>query len=421
MTIRHTVSQIAHAPRRAVDWLQPPASGDFYFPELDGLRALAILVVLVHHAWAVVGSPQIVVPVGGAMANLTPIFSSGHIGVNLFFVLSGFLLSFPFLNAYFQRRPAPSVSKYYVRRFLRIAPAFYVAVLLQVVLGTTRWFQGGAEAWRTIPAHLTFLFNFSILSQSAINGAFWTLSIEMQFYIVLPLILLLVFKRKALLAVLGVIALGLGWRFMAFQLYSGDFFGLIFNSEYQLPYQLLQFGVGIAACAIYLWIHHRRQWVTRQPQRMRRLGIGLSLVGVTVVVWLCYRMFNSSFWSGGVDYYFLKIGITLGFGCLLMGTLYAPLSLRQVWRNSPARFIGIVSYGIYLWHFPLFFWISTWPWLAPLAPPKQLQILLVIGPLIAILAGFLSLVLVERPFIRLGSRKTALKLPTVPTQPITDA
>lgn len=421
MTIRQSFSQISHAPRRLVDWIQPPASGDFYFPELDGLRALAILLVIVHHSWVVAGAPKIVVPVGGIGVDLTPVFATGHVGVNLFFVLSGFLLSFPFLTAYFQRRPAPSVRKYYMRRFLRIAPAFYVAVLLQVALGTTRWFLGGSEAWQTIPAHLTFLFNFSPLAQSAINGAFWTLSIEVQFYLVLPLIMYLVIKRRSVLAVFGIIALGLGWRIVIFQIYAGDLNELIFNSEYQLPYQLLQFSVGIAACAIYLWIHHRRQWVMRSPQRMRLLGMGLSLIGVIVVAWLCYRLVNVSFWKGGLDYYFLKIGITIGFGCLLLGTLYAPAAVRRVWHNSPARLIGIVSYGMYLWHFPLLYWISTWPGVAPLAAPKQLQILLVIGPIVVILVGFMSLVLIERPFIRLGARKRLATIPPAATRPILDA
>ena len=420
MTVQQRLDRIVHAPKELVDRLQPPASGDFYFPELDGLRALAICFVIIYHAWWVAGTPQVVVPVGSAAINLTPVFGAGFIGVYLFFVLSGFLLSFPFFNAYFQQRPFPSVRRFYWRRLLRIVPAFYVAILLQVALGTPHWFQGGPDAWRTIPAHLTFLFNFSIQAQSAINGVFWTLGIEMQFYLVLPLIMYLIFKRKAKLVAIALVVIGFGWRYIVFRNFPTSQNEVIFYGEHQFPYHLLLFGVGIAACALYLRIHNRPRRAEQPARRWMRAGVGLSLIGVSVVAWASYRMVSVAFWSGGFDYYLLPIVIAIGFGCLLLGAVYMPAALRRIWSNSPTRFIGIVSYGMYLWHFPILFWISTWPWIAPLAPLQQLQSLLVIGLTTAAIVGLVSLVLVERPFIRLGLRKWQSGR-SLATRPITDA
>ena len=400
--------------------MQPPASGNFYFPALDGLRALAIFWVIIYHSWWVSHIPPVVVSIGGTTLNLTPVFGVGFIGVYLFFVLSGFLLSFPFLRACFQQKPFPSVRKYYLRRILRIVPAFYAAVLLQVILGTPHWFLGGAEAWRTIPAHLTFLFNFSGQSQSAINGVFWTLSVEMQFYIMLPLIMYLVYKRKALFTTIAIIAIGLGWRFIVFRIYTTNSDQVIFYGEHQFPYHLLLFGIGIVMAAIYLWIHYRKQWVERLPRRMAALGLGLSLIGILTVWWSSYRMISTSVWSGGIDYYLLPIGVALGFGCLLLGALYAPVLIRRIWTNNFARLIGIVSYGMYLWHFPILYWISTWAWEVPPAAPQQLQTLLVMGLAASVLVGLASLVLIERPFIRWGARKQRSVLSSVAPQPIVD-
>jgi peptidoglycan/LPS O-acetylase OafA/YrhL len=418
MSITRSTARLANIPSTLLERLQPAPSGGFYFPQLDGLRALAILWVVVYHAWYVAKNPIIRLQIGAQTLDLTLIFSVGHIGVNLFFVLSGFLLSFPFLNRCYRNQSFSSVRQYFGRRILRIVPAYYAAVLLQVILWPSKSWANALEACKSILGHLTFLFNFFQTMPGTINGAFWTLAIEMQFYLVLPLLMYLVYKRKALFTTGVVVAMAMGWRYRVYRIHSGNDFSMFFYGD-QFPYQALQFGVGIMASAVYLHIHHRTNWRERSPRQIAALGLGLSLSGIALVGWLVYRMVHVNFWGGGVDYYLLKIGIALGFGCLLLGALFAPSLAQFVWRNSLARFIGIVSYGMYLWHFPLLYSIGTWGWVSELPAPKQLQVLAVLGTLVSVIVGLFSLILIERPFIQLGHKtrphpsSTRLGSPTV--------
>ena len=405
--------RLANAPKALLERLQPAPSGDFYFPELDGLRSLAILWVVIYHAWYVAKNPPVLLQIGGGALDLTLVFCVGHVGVNLFFVLSGFLLSLPFLDRFYRNRPFPSVRRYLERRMLRILPAYYAAVLLQVVWGHTGWLTRISAGWTNILSHLTFLFNFSQVMQGALNGTFWTLAIEMQFYLVLPVLMYLVYKRKARLTALALIVMAMGWRYRVYRLHSASESSMFFFGD-QFPYQALQFGVGILASAIYLHIHHRTNWRERRPRQMAALGLGLSLSGIALVGWLVYRMVHVDFWGGGVDYYLLKIGIASGFGCLLLGALYAPRFIQFVWRNSLARFIGIVSYGMYLWHFPLLDSMGTWSWVRGLPALNQLQVLAILGTLVSVMVGLLSLIIIERPFIRLGRKTGRHPLPARP-------
>jgi peptidoglycan/LPS O-acetylase OafA/YrhL len=409
------ITQFATRPDNALqaflEILSPPASGGFYFPELDGLRGLAIIWVIIFHAWYVAGNPAVRIPIGSATLDLTVVFALGYIGVYLFFVLSAFLLSFPFVNAFYSSQSFPSVRRYLWRRVLRIVPAYYGAIFLQVGLVPAQWYISSQASWQDILSHLTFLFNFFPLMQETINGAFWTLSIEMQFYLVLPFLVLMIYKRKALLTSIVVIALALVWRYSIYHLYSGNANNDLYFYGDQFPYQILQFGVGILVCTAYLYMHYQKHWLKQSPRRMVILGDGFVVLGVVLISWFSLRQATVNFRESEIDYYLLRVGIVVGFGCLLLGTLYASSAVRYVWKNGLARFLGIVSYGAFLWHIPLLYALMNWDWVKSLGRLEQLQVLVVAGILLSSAFGLCSLVLIERPFMRLGHNKQTRPIP----------
>lgn len=415
MAIRVTrcVTYLDEALQAFLEILQPPASGDFYFPELDGLRGFAITWVIIFHAWYISGNPAVRIPIGSATLDLTAIFAVGYIGVYLFFVLSAFLLSFPFVNAFYRSESLPSVRRYIWRRVLRIVPAYYAAIFLQVSLIPPQWYIGTQVYWQDILSHLTFLFNYFPSTQGTINGAFWTLSIEMQFYLVLPFFMLMIYKRKALLTSLVVIVLALGWRYSIYCLYSTISNNDLYFYGDQIPYQILKFGVGILACTTYLYLHYQNSWLKQLPRQRATLGNSFVVLGVALIGWLSYRQVTVNFRESGFDYSLLRIGFAVGFGCLLLGSLYASTAVRYIWKNGLVRFLGIVSYGAFLWHIPLLYGLVHWDWAKSLSSLQQLQVLLVGGIPLSFAFGLCSLVLIERPFIRLGHNKQRRSLPTV--------
>ena len=149
-------------------------SGSTYFYELESIRGLAILLVFLFHAYGIStgGKPQ-------ETSLLMSFVVMGNTGVTLFFVLSGFLLSLPWLKKIVNPDAAkPGVRNFYVARALRVIPLYYCAVLFSIIV-TGNWLVG-------IKA-LGFVFvGFENLPYSVV---WWTLSTEVQFYLLLPVFL----------------------------------------------------------------------------------------------------------------------------------------------------------------------------------------------------------------------------------------
>src|SRR3989440_2382223 len=182
---------------------------------LDGVRACAILFVMVFHINRITGDNL-------WSSSENPLASSvstaGGTGVTLFFVLSGFLLFMPFAKALLLTTQWPLNRVFYLRRFLRIIPGYYVSLLLLILFLHPEYLH--RDHLKDLLLFVTFFMDSSRATFRQLNGPFWTLATEWQFYMILPLIapgiaLLMrrVPMRKRLQAVstffLGVIAPGL--------------------------------------------------------------------------------------------------------------------------------------------------------------------------------------------------------------------
>ena len=143
----------------------------------DALRAVAILAVVVHHVAKLSGFR-----IGGTTHELTFL---GTWGVDCFFVLTGFLLSGPFLRTIVDSAAVPSLKLFWRRRFLRIYPLY--AVCLLVSTGDLA-LRGAAPTFGDLLAHATFTHNFFPSFMPSINGPLWTMALDAQFYLVLPLV-----------------------------------------------------------------------------------------------------------------------------------------------------------------------------------------------------------------------------------------
>jgi peptidoglycan/LPS O-acetylase OafA/YrhL len=292
-------------------------TGRFY-PQLDGLRAVAVVLVLMHHM------EDLSLP--GALRYLS---SLGWIGVDAFFVLSGFLITKILLGC---EPGIRSFGLFVLRRTLRTWP-LYFAVLLIAYL-TIRHDPAGREInWLQ---HVFFLQNYTPAFIARCVAPTWSLCIEEHFYFLWPFMVFLV-PRRALLWVLPVIFVVLPF---------GRFWGLHDAFTYEQLYTETQFHLdglvaGSLVALLLSWYNVRSRpmiWVARS---CLILGIGAAFLGF-------WRSWDA---VTGHNVVFGFTSLAIAFAGLLLLLLHGESSiLIKVFSLGPLRYIGRISYGIYILH-----------------------------------------------------------------------
>jgi peptidoglycan/LPS O-acetylase OafA/YrhL len=353
-------------------------------PELDGLRGLAALSVLVFHCWLY----TMVVPDAGRHVSGIPfVYSNLRLGLVLFFVLSGFLLYGPWVRAALEQRSAPRVASYFKRRALRVLPAYYLALIGAIVL---LWPHGGSTGVR-LPESADLWTFFALVPNyfegplMSLNPPVWTLIVEISFYAVLPLLGWIALRLRPERFSQAMFPLALLVGGIAFNAWLTDHRA---EAPVQLgkllPAMLPYFAIGMLAAVL---AHGRRP--------SRRAGWlligGGALVVYANVRWKLYAV-------GTKDVVILRDAIAAaGFASIVVGC--AAPQLRRVIGSRPLAALGAISYAIYLWHVPLLLWLRA----EGLLPSSTLGALLVVlPPTLAISTA--SWLLVERPAIALGRR-----------------
>ena len=228
-------------------------------PALDGLRGIAILTVVVFHGVESFGMAGPLLPLGG-FDLATPLYS-GWMGVNLFFVLSGFLITHHLLRRWRGNVTRADIGQYLLMRWIRIVPTYYV-VLLVAASGIVPYHVVQAEylGWQVF-YHLFLLQDYL---PSGILGPFWSLGVEEKFYLVMPVALLIAWKlgsaRRELAFLLTIAVLPLGIRLLAYQ-GAESLAADTFLRNWRNPFHLNLDGLFLgAACA---WIYAKRDHFPR--------------------------------------------------------------------------------------------------------------------------------------------------------------
>lgn len=291
-------------------------------PGLDALRGIAILLVLTHHAFASL-LPEDVRGMSADFQSLVWLTGFGHLGVHLFFVLSGFLISGMLLA---HRGDASYYRPFYARRAARILPAYLAMVALL-------W-GSGVISLKYVLVCLLFLCNMpGLLGAAAEHGPLWSLSVEEQFYLVWPVVVRHVGQRtlERLCWALVLLTPLLRWEL---QHVPGSFSDIHFKVWVLGDF----FAAGaLAACHV------------RRSGRPWRAGLALLALGAVAVA----LQFSSSHWGSPLDRaLYLEPYLLVFTGALL-------LSLRAqqaagTWLGKGLAYLGHISFGLYLVHQFLF-------------------------------------------------------------------
>jgi peptidoglycan/LPS O-acetylase OafA/YrhL len=347
-----------------------------YIPTLDGWRAIAVFTVIAFHAQLHFLGP------------LSDYYLQhyGSLGVDLFFAISGILICSRLLEEE-QSNKRISLRGFYVRRFFRILPPAFLFLIVLGILGGLHIVRVGLEPWIS---SVLFVNNYDLVhlrnyDVSLYTNHFWSLAIEEHFYLFLPGFLFLFCKNR--IRVLSVLILA----FLAYTAcihfnrswleYMGGAFA---DDRTELRIDALLFP---ALVAIMLRNQQVREFCTR-----RATTISVLIVFV-VVAGIAHRVgYDSAMW----------FAVPFGFPFIVISTVLHPSSfLSRILEFAPLRYLGRISYSLYLWQ-QLFFigehtsfraeWplsiLQAWPW----------------NYLAVVLVASASFYLIEKPFIRAGHR-----------------
>lgn len=199
---------------RGYGWLRLRriTSGSSWIPEIDGLRFVAILLVVLYHLTAeLAAKSDVPLTMQPWYSGLFAFFGRGDIGVRIFFVISGFILGRPFARHYLLGHPRPSLSSYYLRRLTRLEPPYLINISIYAISIALYCHISLRTLFPPFAASAVYLHGFFFRSTQFISPVAWTLEMEVQFYLLVPLLTLVFLVRNRWLrrALLGAASIAL--------------------------------------------------------------------------------------------------------------------------------------------------------------------------------------------------------------------
>ncbi len=323
-------------------------------PGADGIRALACILVVWHH------TAQRFNPENSAdwIQSIHFFGMRAEVGVSLFFVLSGCLLSLPFWNSFVSADQLPSLRNYAINRAARIIPAYWFNLAFCTVIAI--WvFDQSINWWRVISG-LLFVnsYHYSSFFPVELNGPLWSIGLEVSCYLLLPMALFAIIKttKRISFAILGVIAWIIALQllnplivnnFMTEDKLKGWQFGLTGGAKQWLPYWNIasfftQFLCGSLAALIIIALR------SRGTLKSRAFDLSLILFAVAAIWLVAIRLV-----PGAPDSFTKQPYVAPIYAILMAGAIISAAFSAHIYKFLDNRFfswIAKLSFSTYLWH-----------------------------------------------------------------------
>jgi len=365
-------------------WLRPftriTTSGD-YIAEIDGLRFIAIAVVILHH-------------LGLQSQNLTAqsegILELGQKGVELFFAISGFVLAVPFARQYLLQERPVSLKSYFIRRLTRLEPPYLISLFLLFILKLVSRDTDADQLLKSLGASTLYLHNWIYGTISLINGVAWSLEIEVQFYVLMPLLATVFLIRNPLVRRAILVIAMIGVVFIQ-PIRIGTATGRP-SLERHLGNYIQFFLAGLLLADVYV-----TNWRSKPAKAM--WGDFVWLIGWPMLVWLLWR---DGVPTAGV---YPHTPGTLFFApivLILYLSLFKSILARKLMSLPLIATIGGMCYSIYLIHNTLI--LLSGSVIAPVLTGHSFGVTMLLSIVLitpVILAGSaIYFILIERPCMR---------------------
>ncbi|SMN00262.1 O-antigen acetylase [uncultured Candidatus Thioglobus sp.] len=346
-----------------------------YFERLDTIRFYAVFAVIFAHIFQIWTWSE-------TLVFLLPL---GNVGVLVFFVLSGFLITKILLSEPEETPIKTSFKNFYLRRSLRIFPIYYLYLLIVFSFNLENIGETSFYPW----LYLTNIYIFTEDTWLLANSHLWTLSIEEQFYIVWPFLVLLLRHKSKLLttAFIGIILIAMLTRVY------------LYLNNYSVSPQIevftlanldsLTFG-GLLALA---YLNYGKQ--------MQRYGLPMIIVGLLGYYLSFLLKYNGHlewlFWSFG------KFSIAIFAGGLIIYALFSQ-NKRHIFHNATTIYLGKISYGLYLYHNIIVAHYDKIIGFFGITLNDNIIIKIIVSIALTVSIAYLSFRFIEKPFLRLKNK-----------------
>lgn len=312
-----------------IKWLANNASRDTssgqFIPEIDGLRFIAVMSVFLSHLSGYVLNKT------GQIQNVDPLaslLSRGDIGVQLFFIISGFVIALPYAKGNLFGSKIPSLKQFYIRRLTRLEPPYFANLLIVYMIVVLATSSKALDLLPNLFASMMYTHNIIFASMSAVNAVAWSLEVELQFYILAPLSTYLfkisqIYVRRGI--IIGIIAIFSVINFMV-----GDL-PLIYKLS--MLYQVQFFFTGFLLLDVYL-----NEW-QQNPIKSYTWDV------VSVAAWATFVVV---LYMGKSARAIIVLPMFIAYCAAFKGT-----SSNRFFRQHLIYTIGGMCYTIYLYHYTI--------------------------------------------------------------------
>ncbi len=312
--------------------MQNPVKKKTFYPALEGLRGIAIIAVIIFHTF----------PYGDSLF--------GWLGVDLFFVLSGFLITGILMKSLILSRKPVFLKNFYIRRILRIFPLYYLFLFAFLFLfPALGMFKGEVSDYQENKLWFIFylqnwLFTNNFPETSHCLNHFWSLAVEEQYYIFWPLVIFILRKPKYLVTFLiSFLVLLFAFRCITWNAQYPNF-------NYTTFYTFTRFDGICVGSLVAIVALQKKDLLSRHTALIVTTLAALNFI---------FYFINS---SGGLPY-LAFIGYTTFaamFGILVYELAYGSSQiLKSIFSFAPLRFLGKISYGLYMFHWPVHYFLQT--------------------------------------------------------------
>ncbi len=309
---------------------------------LDGVRVLVLFIVCWFHIWQQSWfSPSFTI--GKNYISLDFLLRSGYMWVDGMLLLSGFLLYLPYTQA---DSRLPKALPFYKRRLIRILPSYLLAVGIYFTIACVQHKYGTAvDALKDLGAHVTFthtFFYFSYLG-SPMNGVLWTLAVEVQFYLLFPL-LARCFRKKPVLTYIGMAAVAFGYRYYVGATKPDT--SMWFN---QLPAFFDVYANGFVAASAFAAL--RKSFGEKEDGKVKVFFTAMIVVCVCLLMQIARAQAGSNGYDairqGQMD---RRFPLTAVLACLMVCSAFSLSGVRFFLGNRVMRFLSAISFQFYMYH-----------------------------------------------------------------------
>jgi peptidoglycan/LPS O-acetylase OafA/YrhL len=359
---------------------------------MDGLRGIAVLMVLLFHSHGLGVLPLTLQIGGGLLFELPRAFvNPGFMGVDLFFFLSGFALFYPYAQHLFEKRPLQSLGRYADRRISKILPSYLLALVFFTCTCPGN-IPASGSAFQHFIRHLFFIHNFWSDSHYSISAPFWTLAIEAQFYLVFPLIAWCL--MRAPWTTLGALSL-----LAAAYRMTLDTQGLATTGHFtdQLPAYLDVFGFGSMTAYVIVRDQNRELSLSESQVRIWT-GVACAAAALLYSV-LCTQDYclglPCAAWRNDA-----KGPVAMALFAMCVGISRGTPVLRHILESRFLLWFSAISYNLYLWNCEILSWYSrNQPaWLTNLPYGETISAAFILSSIIG--TAWMLTMFIEQPFLR---------------------